>query len=431
MAAGDRVYWRGGAFQRGAATAVLADDGNFNFDHNGTDYSESNWLSSAGVGRIQPADDEIPCFGQFAAIAPSDYSEATTETEADGHYCCDTNLDQDDMDFGGLEISRVFNANVSGYNSDLCDAAAVVTDGGGARTKIKITGHTMLKGAWATIAGTTSQNGEWLIYAIETDWITIVKPFVAETLLATASVVARFPLTFTTKSGSGYTGRVVVESNGINYLACGDNNTDGDNILGLDFRSETGILKLSNDNYSAAGNEGNWDDILVLGAGTLEVFDNAFITKIIMPGDVTNATVIVGKGVAEMTSGDSVILEVAAGNITIDSPIGPSVISGGVITYCPNVDLATTVDIDDIKGYGGEFNWWGKGSLKDFYWLAGTLTAYGDGDKVIGSAASSYTQAGGTIDLSQAGGEITQYASSDIDRRGGVFHTPLRTNLTW
>jgi len=52
-------------------------------------------------------------------------------------------------------------------------------------------------------------------------------------------------------------------------------------------------------------------------------------------------------------------------------------------------------------------------------------------DKVIGSAANSYTQSGGTIDLSQAGGAITRFSGADIDRRGGILHMPLRTNLTW
>ena len=432
MAAGDRKYWRGGAYTRGAVGASNAYyDGDFEYDHNGTDYSESNWVNNSGTGVQAPQDDEIPVFGQFAGIAPDDYDESVNETVAGGHYCCDTNLKQDNMDFAGLHVTRNFTGNVSGYRYDTLDNAAVQSVDSGAKTKIKITGHTMLKGAWVTIGGTSNQNGEWLITFIETDYITILKPYVAETPPSTATAVARFPLTFTTKSGTGYDGRVVVESNGINYLACGDNNSDGDNILGVEFRSETGILKLTNDNYSAAGNEGNLDEILVLGAGTLQVFDNAFLTKIIMPGDVTQATVIVGKGCKEMTSNDPIELEVAAGNLSIDSAIGPSTISGGVIVYCQNVDLATTVNIEDLHGWGGQFDWWGKGSLKDFYWLAGTLTAKGDGDKVIGSAANSYTQSGGTIDLSQAGGAITRFSGADIDRRGGILHMPLRTNLTW
>lgn len=421
------IYFRGGAYERGVAAATDASyDGDIEFDDSGASYVGSNWVNASGVGVRKPADGDTLIFGQFATIVPDDYSDGTYPHTIGKHFCACKNLDQADMDFLDVHRTSLFTGDIYEYNSDLLDAAAAISADSGNKTKIKITGHTMSVGDFVTLGLTVKHNGEFRITTSITDYITIDKKFEDETFTAVMTAVARTPLRFTN------TGTVIVEGVGRTYLECGDagGGGDGDNIIALVFNATTGILQISSDGVTGGGAEGNWDDVLVMGGGTLKVMKNTYFTKMTVPGDATDATIIVEEG-CEGPSSASSDLDIFAGTMAWDSKIGDVLLAGGEVTYCENVDLTTTVDIDKILGYGGKLYWHGKGSLKDFTVYDGDIIAKGDADKTVGSAATSYKQYGGEIDLSQAGGVISLYASAEIDRKGGVLKLPLRTNVTW
>ena len=424
------IYFRGGAYERGVAAAADASyDGDLEFDDNGDTYTGSNWVNSSGVGVRKPQDGDTLIFGQFATLVPADYDNGVYPHVIGKHFCCCKNLDQADMDFLDVHRTALYTGDIYEYNSDLLDAEDAITADSGNKTQIKITGHTMSTGDFVTFGLTVSHNGEYRITASITNFITIDKKYVPETFKAIMTAVARTPLRFTN------TGTVVIEGNGRTYLECGDagGGGDEDNIPALVFNSTTtttGILQISSDGVTGGGAKGNWDDILVLGKGTLKVMKNSFFTKMTIPGDSTEATVIVEEG-CEGPSSASSDLDIFAGTVTWDSKIGDVILAGGDVEYCENVDLATTVDVDKILAYGGNINLWGKGSLKDFTIYDGNIIALGDGDKTIGSAASSYKQYGGSLDLSQAGGVISLYTNADIDRKGGELKLPLRINASW
>lgn len=422
------IYFRGGAYERGVAAATDASyDGDIEFDDNGASYVGSNWVNASGVGVRKPQDGDTIYFGQFATLVPADYSDSTYPHVIGKHFCACKNLDQADMDLLDVNCTGLFTGDVYEYNSDLLTAAANASADSGNKTLIRIDGHTMSVGDFVTFGLTVSHSGEYRITTSITDYITIDKNFVPETFTAIMTAVARTPLRFTN------TGTVVVESPGRIYLECGDagGGGDGDNIPALVFNSaNTGILQISSDGVTGGGAEGIWNDILVLGAGTMKVMKNSYFTKMTIPGDSTAATVIVEEG-CEGPSSASADLDIFAGTVTWDSKLGDTILAGGEVTYCENVDLTTTVDVDNILGYGGKIYLWGKGSLKDFTVYDGEIIAKGDADKVIGSAASSYKQYGGSIDLSQAGGVVSLYSGADIDRKGGVLKLPLRINASW
>lgn len=423
-----KKYWRGGAFERGVAAATDASyDGDFEFDDGGAGNAGSNWVNSSGVGVAAPVDGDTIIFGQFAGLVPSDYDNGNYPHEIGKHWCCCKNLDQADMDFLDVQVTSLFTGDIYEYNPDLLDAAVAESADSGNKTKIKITGHTKSAGDFTTFGLTVNYNGEYRITTSITDYITIDKKYVPETFTAIMTAVSRTPLRFTC------TGTVVVEGPGRIYLECGDagGGGDGDNIPALVFNSATtGILQISSDGVTGGGAEGNWDDILVLGAGTMKVMKNSYFTKMTIPGDSTAATVIVEEG-CEGPSSASSDLDIFAGTVTWDSKIGDVILGGGDVEYCENVDIATQVDVDKILGYGGNINLWGKLSLKDFTIYDGDIIAKGDADKTIGSAASSYKQYGGNFDLSQASGIISLYSGADIDRKGGDLKLPLQINASW
>lgn len=422
-----KKYFRAAAFHRGVAAATDASyDGDFEFDDGGAGNAGSNWVNASGVGVPAPVDGDTIIFGQFATLVPADYDNGSYPHVIGKHFCCCKNLDQADMDFLDVQKTSLYTGDIYEYNSDLLDAEDNISADSGNKTQIKITGHTKSVGDFTTFGLTVSHNGEYRITAAIANFITIDKKYVPETFTAIMTAVSRTPLRFTN------TGTVVVEGGGRIYFECGDagGSGDEDNINALVFKATDGILQISSDGVTGGVAEGNFDDILVLGKGTLKVMKNTFFTKMTVPGDATEATIIVEEG-CEGPSSASSDLDIFAGTMVWDSKIGDVILAGGEVTYCENVDLATTVDVDKILAYGGKMNLYGKLTLKDFTFYDGDIIALGDADKTIGSAASSYKQFGGNFDLSQAGGVIELYSGASIDRKGGELKLPLRTNVTW
>lgn len=139
---------------------------------------------------------------------------------------------------------------------------------------------------------------------------------------------------------------------------------------------------------------------------------------------------MVGEGILGSGSTET-NLDCHGGTIVWESEIGNVLQSGGTITFCQNVPAGTTVDINQLKIYDGTFNWYGKSTLIDYEQWGGTVTAKGDEDKTIGSAASAYPHYGGTFDLSQAGGRFSFYSGASINHQGGTLSPAPRNNVSW
>ena len=416
MAATDRI-WRGGAYTLREAGGDASADGDFDYDTG----ANSNWIDEDGAVALKPTSTNKIIFNEFADRVPANYSNSTYPHVAGKHWCCCKNMDQGGIDANGFLSTRGFTGDIYGYSSKTLDAAVAVDKGGG-QVGIPLTAHGFAAGDYVTIGLTVYYNGEYRIVSVTANEFVITATYVAETFVATNTAKARTPLRISVSGIDTYD--MVIESDSTIYIECGSTTP---NIPNLIFNSVTGLLHLS----SEAGT-GNFDDILVLGDGTLDIADDTHFTKVTVSGDSTNANIIVGQGCIGPAAA-SADLDAYAGTITWDSKIGDVLLPGGVVTYCQNVDLATTVDIDLLQGYGGTFNWYGKSTLTDYKQYAGTVTALGDGDKVIGSGSTTaYPLHGGTFDLSQAGGRVTFGGSVDsIDKQGGELKPANRSNVSW
>ena len=413
-------WWRGGAYTlRSEGDASY--DGDWEYDDSGDSYTNSNWVDSTGAGCAKPTGTDIPIFSSLADTVPANYSNSSYPHTAGKHFCCCKNLDQTALDLGGIIITSDYDPGSTGgifeYSSKTLDADVAVDKGSG-QVGIPCTAHGFAADDYVTIAGTVYYNGQFRIVSVTTDEFVIEATYYAETFATNDTAVARTPLQISIADG----GEIIDESNGMIYIEA---SSTSQNIPKLTFKSASGYLHISSDG------DGNWDDIWVKSAGTLDVADDTRFTKISVTGEAGSATIIVGQDCIGPASA-SADLDIFAGNVTWDSEIGDVLLAGGVVTYCANVPITTTVDIDKITAEGGTFNWYGKGSLKDYEQWAGTIYAKGDADKVIGSAASAYKQHGGTFDLSQAGGRITFYGSgASIDYQGGIFKPAPRNNVSW
>lgn len=407
-------YYRGGAYTlRGEGDASY--DGDFEYDDSGDSYNNSNWVDSSGTGVAKPTSSDRILFTEYADKVPSNYAGGYQHVAGKRFHCC-KNLDQTALDIQGIVVSKGYDGGIYKYVAKTLDATAADPKGGGL-VGIPLTAHGFAAGDYVTIGGTIYYNGEYRIVSVTTDEFVIKATYIAETFEATDTAVARTPLQISVAD----TYDVVFESDCTAYIEC---SSTSQNIPNLIFNSSTGYLHISSDD------NGNWDDILVTGAGSIEMADDTYCTKITVTGNAVNATVIVGKDCIGPASA-SVDLDCFAGNVTWDSKIGGVLCSGGTVTYCYNLSISVTADIDKLSMYGGTFNWYGKGSLKDYEQWAGTIIALGDGDKIIGSAASAYPQHGGMFDLSQAGGRVTFDNGASIDHQGGDLKPALRCNVSW
>lgn len=415
-------YWRGGGYTLRASGGTVADDGSITYDDAGG-FVKSNWVDATGTGVAKPANGDDLRFTGFASRIPDTYSEAAEPHIPGKHFMPCHDLDLDAFDLLNIFFTKDYTGDCYEWLSNPLQATAVVTDGGNA--KFTIDDHGFAVGDIVTIVGTVYYNGEWRIITTATAHVfTIDTPFtVGEVPSTSGSAVARKPLRF------ACTGKVVVESDTLIYLECSDNGVGGDNVPQIVFKSNTGLLKLSSDGITGGGADGEWDEILVLKNGTLRVFKNGYVDKIIISGDALNHTMLVGLDVQDVGS-NAVDLEIETGIVTWNSKLGQVTLSGGKITHCQNVLLGASVDIDNILGRGGNIDTY-MGSLKAFTMYSGNIVMLGDADRVVGSGAVSYSQYGGVIDLSQASGMITRFAGSDVDRQGGDLKLPLRTNVTW
>ena len=408
MAVTDRIFI-GGAFtfrDQGDAST----DGDPDYDDAGGG-ANSNWVDEDGAAAAKPTSANKIIFNEFAGRVPADYSNSAYPHVAGNHWCCCKNMDQGGIDANGFLSTRGYTGDIYGYGTRNLLAKAAQDQGGGI-VRIRHDGALLVAGDYVTLGLTTNYNREFRVVAAGNDgtdnYIHIKATYVIETFEATDTVTVRTPLRISVSE----TYDMVIESNSTIYIECGSTTP---NIPNLIFNSATGLLHLSSE---VNGSTGNFDDILVTGDGTLNVADDTHVTKITVSGDATNAVVIVGQGVIGPAAASS-DLDAYAGKITWDSKIGDVICDGGVTTYCQNVGLETTVDIDLLKIRGGKFNRYGKGTLKGYEQFAGTLTALGDGDLIIGSAAVSYILHGGVFDMRQAGGRVSFFAGADIDVQGG------------
>ena len=410
-------YWRGGAYTlRGEGDASY--DGDWNYDDSGDSYNNSNWVNSSGTGVAKPvtATDKV-FLTEMADRVPINYDNASYPHTAGGHWCITKNLDQSALDLNGFFISAGYEGHIYGYNSAAINDSGTAADKGGGEVGIPITAHPFAAGDYVTIVGTDYYNSEYRIESETANEIVIKATFIAETFSSTDTVTGKTPLQISIANNYD----MIIESNGTFYIECGSTTP---NIPELIFNSSEGLLHISSEAANA-----NWDDIRVTGGGTLSVAANTYFTKATVTGEST-ATVIVGKGCIGPAAA-SCDLVCHAGIVIWDSKIGDVEQHDGTVTYCQNVDTGTTVDVDKWLGYGGTFNWYGKGSLKDYEQWGGTITAKGDGAKTIGSAASAYPQNGGTFDLSQATGPVSFFAGASIDHKGGELKPAKRTNVSW
>ena len=412
-------YWIGGAYTE-RAEGDASTDGDFEYDDAGDANNNSNWTDAAGSGVAKPSSADTIVFSALAGKAPSSYSESAYPHTANKHWSCCKNLDQTALDVQGIRIDPGYDPGTNGgifaYNAQTLDAAAV-TDEGGGEVGIPCTGHVSSAGDYVTIGGTTNYNGQRRVTGqVDADKFKVKAPFVAETVAVVDTATFRTPLQISVAD----TYEIVVMSPGIFYIEA---SSTAQNIPSLKFSSTTGLLHISSD-----GN-GIWDYILVTGAGSLLIADDTKVTKISTTAAAT-ANILVGEGVLGSGAAET-NLDCHGGTIVWESEIGNVLQTGGTITYCQNVPAGTTVDIDQLKIYGGTFNWYGKGAMTDYEQWGGTVTAKGDEDKTIGSGASAYPQYGGTFDMSQAGGRVAFFAGASIDHQGGTLQPAPRNNVTW
>jgi len=412
-------YWRGGAFTlRGEGDASY--DGDGEYDDSGDSYNNSNWMDASGTGVAKPTSSDRAIFSALADKAPSSYDNSAYPHTAGKHWSCCKNLDQTALDVQGILIAPGYDPGSSGgifgYNAKSLTAGAV-TDEGSGEVGIPCDSHGSSAGDYATIGGSGNYDGEHRVTGqVDANKFKIKAPFVAETVEASDTVTFRTPLQISVAD----TYEIVMMSNGTVYIEA---SSTTQNIPNLKFSSTSGLLHISSD-----GN-GIWDDILITGGGTLIVADDTKVTKISTTADST-ATVIVGENV--LGSGTTETnLDCHGGSIVWDSEIGNVFKTGGNITYCQNVPAGTTVDIDRLETYGGNFYWYGKSTMLDYEGWGGNIIALGDEDKIIGSAASAYPQYGGTFDLSQAGGRVSFYAGASVDHQGGTLNPAPRNNVSW
>ena len=411
-------YWRGGAYTlRGEGDASY--DGDWNYDDSGDSYNNSNWVNSSGTGVAKPVTgtDKVH-LTSMADRVPINYDNASYPHTAGGHWCITKNLDQSALDLNGFFVSADYEGHIYGYNSTTINNSGTAADKGGGQVGIPITSHPFAAGDYVTIAGTDYYDGEHRVQSQTANEIVINATYVAETFSSTDTVTGRTPLQISIAD----TYDMIIESNGTFYIECG---STAPNIPELIFNSTSGLLHISSEAANA-----NWDDIRVSGGGTLSIAADTYFTKLTTTSEATNSTVIVDKGCIGPAAA-ACDLDCHAGSIAWDSKIGDVEQHDGTVTYCQNVAISTTVDVDKWLGYGGTFNWYGKGSLKDYEQWNGTITAKGDGAKTIGSAASAYPQHGGTFDLSQASGPVSFYSGASIDHKGGELKPAKRTNVSW
>lgn len=409
-------YWRGGAYTlRGQGTA--ASDGDWNYDDTGGG-ANSNWVTAAGAATAKPvtATDKV-FLTEMADRVPINYDNAAHPHVAGGHWCITTNLDQGALDLNGFFSSAGYDGDAYGYNSAVINDSGVAVDKGGGQVGIPITTHPFAAGDYVTIVGPDYYSSEYKIVSETANEIVIKATYIAETFSSTDKVTGRTPLQISIAN----TYDMIIESNGTFYIECGSTTP---NIPELIFNSSSGLLHISSEAANA-----NWDDIRVTGGGTLNVAADTYFTKLTTTSEAT-ATVLVGKGCLGPAAA-SCDLICHAGTIVWDSKIGDVEAHDGTITYCQNVEISTTVDIDKLLIYGGTFNWYGKGSLKDYEQWGGTVNALGDGAKTIGSGASAYPQNGGTFDCKQATGPVSFFAGASIVYEDGDCKPAKRTNVSW
>jgi len=412
-------YWIGGAFtERGEGDATY--DGDFEYDDSGDSYNNSNWTDAAGTGVAKPTSSDTIIFSALCGKAPSSYSESAYPHTANKHWSCCKNLDQTALDVQGIRIDPGYDPGTSGgifeYNAQTLDAAAV-TDEGGGEVGIPCTAHGFSAGDYITMGGSVNYNGQHRCTGqVDADNFKIEATYVAETVAADDTATGRTPLQISVAD----TYEIVMMSAGNVYIEA---SSTSQNIPSLKFSSTTGLLHISSDG------DGIWDHVLVTGAGTLTVADDTKVTKISTTAAAT-ANILVGEGVLGSGATET-NLDCHGGNIVWESEIGNILQTGGTITYCQNVPAGTAVDIDQLKIYGGSFKWYGKSTMSDYEGWGGTVTALGDEDKTIGSAASAYPQYGGTFDMSQAGGRVGFYAGASIDYQGGTLKPAPRNDVSW
>ena len=410
-------YWRGGYNHRTGLGSV-ASDGDWDEDDSGGG-ANSNWVSAAGAAQPKPvtATDKV-FLTELCGRVPSTYTNSSYPHTAGGHWCITDNLDQSTLDLNGLFISAGYEGHVYGYNSDTLNAEAANLMGGG-QVGIPCTGHPFNAGDYVTIGGTVNYNGEYRVVSETANEFVIDHVNYVETFATTDTATGKTPLQISIAN----TYDMIIESDGTFYIECGSTTP---NIPELIYNSTEGLLHISSEAANA-----NWDDIRVTGGGTLNIAPDTYFTKLTTTGEATDANVIVGTGCIGPAAA-SCDLDCFEGTITWDSKIGDVEQHDGTITYCQNVDTGTTVDVDKWLGYGGTINWYGKGTLKDYEQWNGTITAKGDGAKVIGSGSSTaYPQNGGTFDLSQATGPVSFGSGDSIDHKGGNLYPAKRTNVSW
>lgn len=375
----------------------------------------SNWLDENGIGTLKPAATDKIILSEQGRLVPDTYDNSSYPHEAGHNWCISDDMDQSAIAFNGYQEMAGYTGGVYEYNaSAFNDDEAVVQNG--SDVTLPCDAHPFAVGDYVTIAGTVNYNGQFRVTAVATNTFDITHDFVAENVQTDDYAYGRRPLLLTLSTG--YT--VVKESNTLTYIEV-DGAADIEKVV---HNSESGYLHLSSDGTR------EYDSVWVTNNGTLDVANDTELQEINVTVGAPNATIVVGTGCQD-SGGNAVDLNAHAGNITWDSKIGQTLLNGATITYGQNSPLDTDIDIDKLTWYNGIFKWYGKSAMKDLEGWGGTVTAYGAGDKTIGSAASTYNVYDGTLDLSQAQGRVTMYSGADIANYSSDLKVPKQANVAW